>query len=207
MGRRIKVPDNIQKRIDKAIHKSLEECAKKMAEDCKEEYVSVIKDFYADYPSPRSYHRSLESKFANILRDDNYDYKKITTFIDDDKVQIKFKISHEFIEGKPYRADTEWVFDRTYYEGIHGWTPEEVDEYTAGANYAYYRDVYINTGEKRKKVTRFYVNHMLYWYNVPKPMSPPPHERLRKWETNYRNPRNLRQLLSPITKEVFKNSF
>ena len=48
---------------------------------------------------------------------------------------------------------------------------------------------------------------MLYWYDVPKPMSPSPHERLRKWETNYRNPRNLRQLLSPITKEVFKNSF
>lgn len=193
MAKRIELPKEIDKKIDKAIDKILDACAEKMSEDIKEKYRSVITDFYHDYPKPRSYNRSLESRMAYNMRDG--DYKKITTKINDFTVRINFKIDSKYIEGNPYRArNKEWVFNRTL-EGIHGWTPEEVNDYTGGANYANY-----------STDGTYHINPMLYWYNVPKPMSPSPREIMKSWEKEYKNPVNLRRVLQPIAKKILNES-
>lgn len=188
MGK-IKLPDGFEKKIDKAISEMLDAFAEKMANDCDEKYKKIINDFYASYPHPRSYNRTRETRFATNYRDKNY--KKIMTKIDSNTVQINYRISSEYINGHPYRADTDWVFRRTFEEGIHGWTPEEVMDYINGQNYGYYG----NNGQ-------FYINRMMYWHDVPEPFTPSPMERMDKWARQYKRPTNLRQILQPISKEI-----
>lgn len=194
MGRKaVTLPDSFLKKIDKATTAILNKCAKKMATDCKEQYRSVIRLFYSGYPKPHSYDRTLETLNANNIRENNFDYKKITTRISPTAIRVVFSIGTEFIKGKPYRADTDWVFNRTFKEGIHGWTPEEVADYTGGSNYGYYG-----------KDGRFYMNRMMYWYDVPQPMSPTPYELMDSWYKNYRQPYNLKDILLPIARETLK---
>ena len=119
----------------------------------------------------------------------NKDYKSITTMIDSTTVQIVFSPGAEYIDGNPYRADTEWVYNRTYVEGIHGWTPEEIMNYAGGANYGYY-------GEKGQ----FYINKMLNW--IPEPMNPSPKELMDAWYREYKKSTNLRRILQPIAKKI-----
>lgn len=188
MGK-IKLPDEVNKKIDLAITAILKAAAEKMATDCDKEYRKVMSEFYAHY-SPHTYVRSRETRFANSMR--NGDWKSITTMLDKNTVQINYQIGSEFIDGSPYRADTSWVFNRTFGEGIHGWTPDEVLQYVGGHNYGYYG-----------KNGQFYINRMLGWTDVPEPFSPSPMERMNEWAKQYRRPTNLRQILQPISREIF----
>ena len=190
MGKTTKLPDEIDKKIDRAITKILNACAEKMANDCREQYEKIIDNFYADY-RPHSYNRTLETKYAHNLYRNNY--KSITTFIDSNTVQIIFSPGSEYIEGNPYRANKDWVYERTYIEGIHGWTPEEVLEYSSGANYGYYG-----------KHGDFFINKMLNY--MPEPMSPSPKECIDEWYKKYKTPTNLRRILQPIAKKILNES-
>lgn len=190
MGTSIKLPDRYKKIIDNATKKILQESAKIFAKDYRDKYRSVILDFYKDYPKPHSYNRTLETQNANIIRENNYDYKKTFRFVNPTTIEFKFSVGTEFIKGKPYRADTDWVFNRTYFEGIHGWTPDEVDDYI-GNNYAYYG-----------KNGKYYINHMLYWYDVPSPMDPPPAALMNSFHKSYKTPGHLRELLQPLSRKI-----
>lgn len=195
MPRKIKLPDNINRRINRATIKVLDACAEKIANDCNDKYMSIIKDFYGGY-SPHSYQRTYETFAATNFYKHKKDYKRISRIIGDDKVRILYRIDSKYIEGNPYRAEKSWVFGRTFEEGIHGWTPEEVMQYVGGHNYGYYG-----------KEGQFYINRMLGWTDVPEPMSPPPKELIDEWAQEYKKPGNLRKLLAPIASDVFHKYF
>ena len=187
MAKKITLPDEFNKKIDNAINEMLFAFAERMAEDCRKQYQKTIDEFYADY-KPHSYDRTLETKYAHNLYGKNY--KSITTIVNSTTVQIRFLADSSFISGTPYRADTKWVFDRTFEEGIHGWTPDEVLEYSSGGNYGYF-----------DKKNQFHINKMLNHMPAP-PLSPSPKERMNEWYRQYKKPTNLRQIMQPISKQI-----
>ena len=191
---KIQLPKEVDQKINRAIKKILNACAEQMANDCKTQYYKVISEFYADY-KPHLYDRTLSTRWAHNMY--NKTYKDITTMIDDTTVQIVFSPGSEYIKGKPYRADTDWVFERTYIEGIHGWTPDEVNtipnNFLGGYNY---------DSQKHDR----YFDIMMGWKNVPEPMSPSPKERMDAWYKEYRKPTNLRQVLQPIAKKILNET-
>lgn len=192
MGTSIKLPDRYKTMIKHASEKILRESAKIFAEDYRNKYRSVILDFYKDYPKPHSYNRTLETQNANIIRENNYDYKKTFRFVNPEHtaIEFKFRIGPHYEKRGCYRADNEYVFFRTYFMGIHGWTPEEVDNYV-GNNYAYYG-----------KDGKYYINHMLYWYDVPKPMNPPPAVLMNDFHKSYKMPGHLREIMQPLSRKI-----
>lgn len=193
MASKFTLPDELDKKLDKAISKILDRCAEKMAYDCDEQFRKVMSDFYASY-APRTYKRTRETRFATNFR--SKDYRKLITNKTKKSIEILYSIDSSYIQGSPYRADTSWVFQRTFGEGIHGWTPEEVADYTSGSNYGYYG----SDGQ-------FHVNRMMYWHDVSEPFSPSPLERMEAFKKQYKSSYNLRGILQPIAKQVLSEYF
>lgn len=191
--KKIKLPDRYSKMINEATEKILRESAKIFAKDYRNQYRSIILDFYKDYPRPRRYDRTLETQNANSIRENNYDYKKTFVFLNPTTIQFKFSVGSDYIQGTPYRADTDWVFNRTYFKGIHGWTPDEVmsipNRFLGGYGY------------DSKRHDRF-LNMVHKWNNVPDPMDPPPATLMDEFHINYKKASHLRELLQPLSRKI-----
>lgn len=188
MGRNdIELPSEFKRRINKTVKHIKEEASLQVAKDIKHMYNSAIKDFYADY-RPRSYNRTFSAFIADNLRGTD-DYSKIIEQ-HDDGFTVAFSVGDGFISGNPYRAKKDWVFNRTFVEGIHGWTPDEVmnipNHFLGG--YGYDPD----------RHDEYFVNMLQRWTNVPKPLSPPPKAKLDELYKKYKLPTRLRKKIKPI---------
>lgn len=123
----------ILKRTNKMMNVMLDKAAAYMKEEFAFLYASTIVAFYEDY-SPRSYERTF-STFAAGLEGGYSDPNSYTAnpqprvdirSIDGGQGrEIKMHISSEYM-GSPYRAATDWVFERTYVEGIHGFFRSDI---------------------------------------------------------------------------------
>ena len=150
-------------------------------------YEKCIEEFYKDYRNPRYYDRTYSTFYASTGFGDMAIWKRCV------KKNNRGYISGIIVDSsniteEPYRAETEWVFERTFNEGIHGMTPEEVSD----ADWL-----------KPNGLTPFYRYPLFYggrlWHK--KPMSPTPKERMDK---KYRE---MFKQLDDITKEKMNEAF
>lgn len=78
-------------------------------------YETVVQSFYEDY-TPRWYDRTYSTYEASDHAEDPFKTTPI-----EGGFNAGINVDPSFITGKPYRADTAWVFDRTFGQGIHGY--------------------------------------------------------------------------------------
>ena len=107
--------DEILKDQIKRKNEAMREIAEKVARQIEDGYKSAIDAFYKDY-EPEYYDRTYET-YRGSSGYDNL-YGGIQQF--GDLFYTGINVSSSNIPGNPYRAYKGWVFDRTFYHGIHG---------------------------------------------------------------------------------------
>ena len=173
------LPQDLLNKIKTCIRVTKREIAKQIANDLRQEYSNAIWKFYKHY-KPRMYQRSFETLFANNLYRARGDYRKITKWQDDGFI-IKFSVGSEFIQ-EPYEDDNEYVFNRTFEQGIHGWIPV--------------------SSTFRKTIASSVNSDSMDWRlrvkQPRKPLNPPPKDTMDKWFERYKTERNLNKICKPI---------
>ena len=110
----------IEDNIIKKVAESLSDAAYEISFDIESAYESAIDAFYASY-TPRVYNRSY-STYEGSDSHSNYkkhiEPKRVGNVIE---TEAGIKVSSEFINA-PYKDPVGYVFERTYFSGIHGTT-------------------------------------------------------------------------------------
>lgn len=118
MGTTNDFSEKIIKDIKKKYNKALQDFAEDVALNIEKAYESAIDAFYADY-NPLWYDRTYSSYMGSSAGTFGI-FDPMNFQQGDNSYTVGTTISPEFIHGKPYRADTDWVFERTFVKGIHG---------------------------------------------------------------------------------------
>lgn len=126
--------EGFKKNILDATMLSTRELADTIHTEIKMAFKSVIDDFYSSY-NPKIYYRTHSTyRASNSDKLIEPEYKRGVFY-------PGISIGDDFITGSPYRnsqgsVDTEWVFNRTWYKGIHGFIEDELkDKDYYDANY------------------------------------------------------------------------
>lgn len=178
------LPKELVNNINTCVRHIRNDIAKQVALDLKDEYRNVIYKFYNHY-TPRSYSRTYETLLASNLYGYGNDYRKIT-ILKSNSCSIRFQVGSSFIDGTPYRASTDWVYSRTFEEGIHGWIPYTINNIIS------------------KRVNAQTAGWMLNVTQPKQPLSPPPKAQMDKWFRKYKSEANLARICKPITKANMK---
>ena len=120
--------NKILKDIKKKYDKALDEFAQDIALEIEEGYEFAIDSFYADY-NPLWYNRTYSSYTGSSAGALGI-YNPTNFSVIDDVYTVGTTISAEYIPGKPYRADTDWVLERTFVKGIHGINNRDEQSYS-----------------------------------------------------------------------------
>ena len=103
----------------KAYRNALEKTAQRIGREIEKAYETQIQRFYNDY-SPIVYERTGATWWASSGMQ-NYD--SWSTYLGNLEYQAGITVDPVNIQNKmghPYRANTNWVFNRTWHYGIHG---------------------------------------------------------------------------------------
>lgn len=115
MAKRTEDPlEMIKADIEQKFRMACAEMAAEMTWRIESAYESVIQSFYDDY-TPKYYERTYSTYLASDKVDDPFGF----TPVDNDYI-TGINVDPSFINGNPYRAEKDWVFDRTFNKGIHG---------------------------------------------------------------------------------------
>lgn len=125
MARKEDPMEMIRADIEKKFNSAVKEMAEEMNFQIESAYESVIQKFYDEY-TPRSYERT----YSTYLGSDKYDNLFGFTPVDDG-YEVGVRVGDENIPGNPYRAEKDWVFRRTFEEGIHGYFKVEYQQWYA----------------------------------------------------------------------------
>lgn len=106
-------------KFKKAYRNALERTAQKIGREIEKAYEAQIYRFYTDY-SPISYERTGATWWASSgFRD----FESWSQYLGNLQYQAGITVDGMNIQnavGHPYRANTLWVFNRTWHLGIHG---------------------------------------------------------------------------------------
>jgi len=111
--------DNVKQQFKKAT----KEMAEQMTYVIERAYEGAIESFYKDY-YPKWYRRTYSTYLGSNRAEDLFGYYHRGSVY-----ESGIYVDPMFIPGKPYRADVDWVFDRTFSQGIHGFTLHDVQEW------------------------------------------------------------------------------
>lgn len=106
--------EEIDKVIDETIKKVMNEAAYELAFEIESAYESAIDAFYRSY-TPRFYDRN----YYTYTGSDSYDNYSKHIQITDKYFITGITVSSEHVQGT-YKDPTDYVFERSYYSGIHG---------------------------------------------------------------------------------------
>ncbi len=115
--------EDIRIEIESKFYAAVADMASTVTYEIESAYESVVQSFYEDY-TPRWYRRTFSTYEASDHADDLFKTTPI-----DDGFEAGINVDPSFITGKPYRADTAWVFDRTFGKGIHGYFKWEMKQW------------------------------------------------------------------------------
>lgn len=188
--------EEIKAEIEKRSRKAAEEVASEVTFQVELAYEKAISKFYNDY-DPERYERTLSTIKASNRWDDIFGYTPTK-----DRFIAGIEVGSENIpnifegpddeEGhQPYRDPTDWVFERTYEKGIHGYTILEARRYA---------------DKKRKKyvLSKRAKNRLTNYINAAPPItSPPPKEIMEKLFSKI----DKQQYIDKITDEKLKELF
>ena len=115
--------EDIRIDIENRFNMAVADMASQVTEQIETAYEGIIQSFYDDY-TPRWYDRTYSTYEASDHIDDMFKTVPI-----ENGFEAGINVDPSFISGKPYRADTEWVFDRTFGKGIHGYFKWEMKQW------------------------------------------------------------------------------
>lgn len=128
------------KKFSKAIRQAVNNTASELSFEIETAYEHAIDRFYNDYPDEDlvSYDRTYSTyEASNRYNDKSYGYAiKRNTKTNELFYFAGIEVNSNFIKGEPYDYPTDYVFERTYNEGIHGLTPEEVQSFRPGSSWS-----------------------------------------------------------------------
>ena len=105
---------------------AIQETGKELADEISMIYVKAIRSFYRSY-SPRSYSRTYSSYLATSNVAGIPSYKRINKYSCDAGITVDSKYMGEPYQKKHgWNPSAEFIFDRTWNKGIHGFTNKEV---------------------------------------------------------------------------------
>lgn len=186
------LPSGLLNAINTCVRHSRNEIAKKIVSDLREEYRTVIWEFYGSY-RPTEYQRTYETLFATNIRRAGGDYRKITAW-EGTGFTIKFSVGAEYMSGNPYRDDdASTVFNRTFEQGIHGWIPftgTSIRDIYEKDNWRYMVNLKQRLGKRKIRPAE--------------QQSPSPKEKMDIWFAAYKKPGNLRNICNPIIEKNIK---
>ena len=116
--------DFITKDVEKRMKVAARKAAKKVTADIQKMYKETVTEFYNHY-NPSFYDRT----FSTYEGSDGYGKESFDPTEVGDDYLAGIEVSPSNIEGEPYEADKDYVFERTFVKGIHGFTPEEAESY------------------------------------------------------------------------------
>lgn len=117
----------IRKDIEEKYNKAVEEIAREVTYQIELAYESMISRFYNEY-TPRRYNRTL----STIKASDRWNDIRGFTPMGDvfmSGINVGYENIPDIDGHQPYHADTDWVFKRTYEEGIHGYFKIEAQDW------------------------------------------------------------------------------
>ena len=117
MGKKNDLSDVVLNDFKKKYNKAVKEFAQEIAHEIERAYESVIDMFYEDY-DPLYYRRTYSTYLASTGY--NHLYEPWNFQHIGDSYFVGINVDGSNIPGNPYRAYKHWVFDRTFYKGIHG---------------------------------------------------------------------------------------
>lgn len=110
----------INKKAKKIANKILSEMTYDIAYEIESAYERIIDGFYKDY-TPLYYERTYSTYLgSNVYNDISKGIQKTSS-----GYKIGISVSSDYIEGDPYLADKDYVFHRSFVEGIHGFTEND----------------------------------------------------------------------------------
>lgn len=122
--------DEIKADIEKKYKKDLEEFAAEMSYQVEAAYESVVQSFYDDYGPNNGEPWYYKRTYSTYKFSDHYDDEfAFTPF--GDEYEYGITANTDNVSGNPYRADKNWVFERTFGQGIHGFFRTELNEWKA----------------------------------------------------------------------------
>ena len=195
MGR--KTIDDAMKEIEARCEKVMISVIEELRYETENLFYDAVNEFYADY-KPRRYSRTYSTFLAADFVDWAMPGRKTPQQIWYDEIpdnstgRIRAKVGRgkgkiekvkdgvyqtticidpSFIPGEPYRArkGKEWVFDRTWNQGIHGVTKYKPSEESTGR------------GKYSREMTPFAKKPREYGVKVPRKMKRSPDELMRGW--------------------------
>ena len=95
--------------------KAVKRTAKRVTERIQSEFKNATTDFYDEY-NPKSYDRT----FSTYALSDNYGGIESPEPFGDGGYLAGIEVNSSNIGENPYRADLDWVVDRTWNKRIHG---------------------------------------------------------------------------------------
>lgn len=185
--------DPIEEKLNKALYNTAED----VLVEIEAAFESVIEKFYEDY-TPRNgnpyYYRRTGSTFYGSNAYNNL-INPETLYYEKDIPITGIDIHSSFIEkvlGNPYNADMNspaWVFNRTFYEGIHGFTEVEAETWS--------KDTHKN---RKGKKSRFHKPK-----NIPTQTTPVPKELMDAKFKDISSIDHLNELLNKNIRKILKN--
>lgn len=115
--------EDIRIDIENRFNMAVAEMAAQITEQIEVAYETVVQSFYDDY-TPKWYNRTFSTYEASDHMNDLFRAIPIENGFD-----AGIYVDPSFITGEPYRADTSWVFDRTFGKGIHGYFKWEMKKW------------------------------------------------------------------------------
>ncbi len=158
---------------------AVRDLAQEVAFEIEKAYESVVQRFYNDYPNPSSYKRTYSTYLGSSAYDSPFEYG-VQKF--GDSYFSGMQVSASNIPGNPYKANKGWVFDRTFYEGIHG----------------YHRNEAIKANATKKKGDVYMsVKH------APRRMNPPPRKLMDKEYKHIVQKKNIDRIFAAAMEKYF----
>lgn len=122
--------DEIRDDIEKKYRQAAYEVAREVTFQIEKAYESVISKFYNEKAFngsniPKVYKRTESTIKASDRWDDIFG----VTPVGQNGYESGITVGAGNIPGDPYRADKEWVFTRTFEEGIHGFYEQEAKDW------------------------------------------------------------------------------
>jgi len=140
--------EDIRVDIESKFNMAVADMAAQMTYQIESAYKSIIQSFYEDY-TPRWYQRTFSTYEASDHEDDPFKYTPISG-----GAEAGIHVDPSFITGKPYRADTAWVFDRTFGKGIHGYFKWEMKQW-APQTWKNMNRKYVMSSARKERLANF----------------------------------------------------